>query len=117
MPVRCSRTKAVYQSISLGQLTCVRVTCRIALNGAMRTLNMSEVAFQTYEQALKQQHSRNEARRIRMRVSEARRNPYPASLRWPFELLQNALDVGPRQGNVSVGIRVCLEPSGLVFEH
>ena len=57
---------------------------------------MSEEAFKIYEEALKGQHNRNEARRIRTLVTEARRNPHPAGLRWPFELLQNALDAGPR---------------------
>lgn len=78
---------------------------------------MSEAAFQTYEEAVKQQLNRNEARRIRTRVTEARRNPYPASIRWPFELLQNALDAGPRNGRSSVTIRLCHERSKVVFEH
>src|SRR5258708_4315995 len=78
---------------------------------------MSEQAFRTYEQALKEQHTRNEARRIRTRVSEARRNPHPAGLRWPFELLQNALDAGPRGGRASVTIRLRRDPSRVSFEH
>ncbi len=78
---------------------------------------MSEAAFQIYEQALQEQYNRNEARRIRTRVTEARRNPHPAGLRWPFELLQNALDAGPRQDRSSVTIRLCHEPSKVLFEH
>ncbi|HZT34492.1 MAG TPA: hypothetical protein VFA15_01120, partial [Nitrososphaera sp.] len=78
---------------------------------------MSEKAFRIYDDALKQQHSKNEARRIRTRVSEARRNPHPAALRWPFELLQNALDVGPRKDRSSVTIRLRHDPTRVVFEH
>src|SRR5579871_1431570 len=78
---------------------------------------MSNAAYQIYEQALKQQHSRNEARRIRIRVAEARQNPHSASLRWPFELLQNALDAGPRNGNHFVTILIRREQSKIVFEH
>lgn len=78
---------------------------------------MSEAALQIYEDGLKQQHNRNEARRIRSRVTEARRNPHPASVRWPFELLQNALDAGPRDGRST--ITVCLRQQGsrVIFEH
>jgi hypothetical protein len=65
---------------------------------------MSAQAFDLYEKALKEQHSRNEARRIRTRVNEARRSPHTAGIRWPFELLQNALDSGPRPGLATVTI-------------
>ena len=78
---------------------------------------MTDQAFRIYEQALSEQHSRNEARRIRTRVSEARGRPHAAGVRWPFELMQNALDSGPRQGNESVAIRIRRQPSGVVFEH
>ena len=78
---------------------------------------MSDEAFKIYEEALKEQHTRNEARRIRTRVLEARGNPHSAGRRWPFELLQNALDSGPRVGRSSVSICVCCEPSAVVLEH
>ena len=76
---------------------------------------MSEAAFQIYEQALHEQYNRNEARRIRTRVTEARRNPHPAGLRWPFELFQNALDAGPRHDRTSVTICLHREPSNVSF--
>ena len=78
---------------------------------------MSETAFQVYAEALKRKHNRNEARRIRTSVTEARRNTYPAALRLPFELLQNALDAGPRKDNSSITIRLRHLPSKVVFEH
>lgn len=78
---------------------------------------MTEEAYHVYESALKDQHNRNEARRIRTRVTEARRSPHSAGLRWPFELLQNALDAGPRNGQRSVTIRLCREANKVVFEH
>ena len=78
---------------------------------------MSEEAFKIYEEALKGQHNRNEARRIRTLVTEARRNPHPSGFRWPFELLQNALDAGPRTGRPSITIHLRYEKSKVVFEH
>ena len=78
---------------------------------------MSEEAFKIYEEALRGQHYRNEARCIRTLVTEARRNPQRASLRWPFELLQNALDAGPRTGRLSITMHLHYEKSKVVFEH
>ena len=60
---------------------------------------MTQEAYDLFGRALSEQHARNEARRIRIRVHEARGNPHPASFRWPFELLQIALDSGPRSGS------------------
>ena len=78
---------------------------------------MSEKAYQIYEKALNEQHSRNQARQIRMRVDHARKNPHSASIRWPFELLQNALDAGPRDGRSVVMVRLSRETTKIVFEH
>ncbi|MCY3766795.1 MAG: ATP-binding protein [Gemmatimonadetes bacterium] len=78
---------------------------------------MSQEAFQIYEEALKEQHTRNEARRIRTRVDQARQSPHSASGRWPFELLQNALDAGPRADRSTVTVRLSCEPTKVVFEH
>lgn len=77
---------------------------------------MTQEAFALFGQALSQRHARDQARRIRIRVHEARGNPHPASLRWPVELLQNALDSGPRSGK-NITIRVRCEPWKLIFEH
>jgi hypothetical protein len=77
---------------------------------------MSQEAYDLFDRALSEQHARNEARRIRIRVHEARGNPHPASFRWPFELLQNALDSGPRSGS-TITVRLRCEASRLTFEH
>ena len=78
---------------------------------------MSKEAFEVYERELEEQHTRNEARRIRTRVNEARRSPHTAGIRWPFELLQNALDAGPRAGNTAVTIALRHQDHAVVFEH
>ena len=82
---------------------------------------MSEAALKAYEEARVEQLTRNEARRIRTKVSDARKNPESAGRRWPFELLQNAHDAGPYQGRDFVQANVTWEqtPEGikLIFEH
>ena len=78
---------------------------------------MSKKAYEMFEAALKEQHSRSLARRIRTRVDQARKSTHSASIRWPFELLQNALDAGPRDGRSVVQIRLSREPTRIVFEH
>lgn len=77
---------------------------------------MSQTAYDLFGEALNEQHARNEARRIRTRVHEARGSPHTAGFRWPFELLQNALDSGSRSGNA---VEVCFrrKPNQLLFEH
>jgi hypothetical protein len=77
---------------------------------------MTQEAYDLFGRALSEQHARNEARRIRIRVHEARSNPHPASFRWPFELLQNTLDSGPRSGS-AITVRLRCEASKLIFEH
>jgi hypothetical protein len=78
---------------------------------------MSDAAYQSFEQALREQHNRNEARRIRTRVSEARLSPHTAGLRWPFELLQNAIDTGPRNGNTVVSVQLIHDGKSVIFNH
>ena len=78
---------------------------------------MSDKAYEIYEEALRAQHSRNEARRIRTLVDQARQSPHSAGIRWPFELLQNALDAGPRENSSIVTVRLRCDDSKVVFEH
>jgi hypothetical protein len=78
---------------------------------------MSRAALETYKGARAQQLLRNEARHIRTRVNEARKAPQAAGVRWPFELLQNALDAGPRYGNESVTIHLRDSADRVIFEH
>lgn len=65
---------------------------------------MSDDFHKAYVDARNIQLLRNDARRIRTKVQEARANPLDAGTRWPFELLQNAYDAGPRQPRSSVTI-------------
>ncbi|MCY3911760.1 MAG: ATP-binding protein [Chloroflexi bacterium] len=78
---------------------------------------MSEAAFKLFEETFRDQQSRYQARRIRSQVEEARKSVASAGLRWPFELLQNALDFGPRAGSKSVAIRLSSEQAKVSFEH
>ena len=60
---------------------------------------LSEAAFTLFEETFREEQGRYQARRIRNLVTEARKSIPSAGPRWPFELLQNALDAGPRAGN------------------
>ncbi len=52
-----------------------------------------------------------------MQVRAARANPAETAHRWPFELLQNAHDPGPRADRRSVCIHLTFDGSQLVFKH
>lgn len=78
---------------------------------------MSEDAFLSYSADRVKQRTKGEARRIRIKVANAKGSRHSASLRWPFELLQNALDSGPRPGRRTVAIRLRVEESAVYFEH
>jgi hypothetical protein len=74
---------------------------------------MSTEALEEYDRAREFQLTKNEARGILKHVM-ARRNPDDATIRWPFELLQNAHDAGPRPGGrlVAVEINVATDAGG-----
>lgn len=78
---------------------------------------MSESALAAYNYARERQLSRNDARRIRTRVTEARSKAVDAGGRWPFELLQNAHDAGPRPGRAGIRVRLASTQDGFLFEH
>lgn len=78
---------------------------------------MSEKAITLFEQDDREQQKQNQARRIRTRVQEARSSPQPAAFRWPFELLQNALDAGLRKGASAISVRVRFAGDKVRFEH
>lgn len=78
---------------------------------------MSDRALRGYARAMDQQHIKNEARRIRSLVKQHRENPQRSGPRWPFELLQNALDAGPRHGREAVSITIQREGSTLTVSH
>src|SRR3984893_10524192 len=77
---------------------------------------MSQEAYDLFDRALSEQHARNEARRIRIRVQEARGNPHSGSFRRPFELLQDEIDCAPLTGSAITVLLNC-EASKLIFEH
>ena len=78
---------------------------------------MSEIALNEYSSARDQQLTRNDARRIRTRVDAARQNSASASRRWPFELIQNAHDAGPRTGDERVEIVFRFQSNALAVSH
>ena len=78
---------------------------------------MSEIAQVEYDKARTHQLDRNDARRIRTRVTAAQENPARARVRWPFELIQNAQDAGPRDGASFVDIAFLQQSDNLVASH
>ncbi len=78
---------------------------------------MSKTALAEYESARVQQITQNDARRIRQRVDAAQQNPIRAGVRWPFELIQNAHDAGPRAGDDRVEINFALQNESLIVRH
>ena len=78
---------------------------------------MSELARAEFDNARIQQTTQNDARRIRQRVEAAQQSPTRAGIRWPFELMQNAHDAGPRDGNERVEIDFILSDDQLVVSH
>lgn len=78
---------------------------------------MSETALAEYNEARITQTTQNDARRIRTRVEAALQNPNRAGVRWPFELVQNAHDAGPRDGDDRVEINFILQDGMLVASH
>ena len=77
---------------------------------------MSTAARAEYEKASKRQRTRNDARTIRTKVNAAQNTPN-AGVRWPFELIQNAHDAGPRDGDKRVKISFTFKGNDLVVSH
>lgn len=79
---------------------------------------MSTKALNDYNKARIQQTTQNDARRIRTRV-QAAQNSARAGVqwRWPFELMQNAHDAGPRDGNDQVEVKFALQDTRLIVSH
>ena len=78
---------------------------------------MSILARTEFDDARIQQTTQNDARRILQRVDAAQQNPTRAGARWPFELIQNAHDAGPRDGDDRVEIDFVLGEDSLVVSH
>ena len=78
---------------------------------------MSTLARTEFDNARILQTTQNDARGIFQRVLAAQQNPARAGNRWPFELIQNAHDAGPRTGNDRVEINFTLRDDRLVVSH
>ena len=78
---------------------------------------MTNRALSDYKAARERRLGSNDARRIRAERDKARSPTSGAARRWPFELLQNAHDPGPRQGADSVDLTFTAGDSTLTFCH
>jgi hypothetical protein len=78
---------------------------------------VSDAALDEFEQARKAQLDRNEARRMRALVNQARGDTHGAGARWPFELTQNAHDPGARDGQPGVNITLTFDGQRVLYEH
>lgn len=78
---------------------------------------MSDAALKQFEEARKEQLDRNEARRMRTLVNQARGDTHGAGARWPFELTQNAHDPGARDGKAGVDIDLTFDGQTVLYEH
>jgi len=78
---------------------------------------MSDTALSLFRSAFTAQAQKTEARRIRTRVRDARSGITGAESRWPFELLQNVHDAGPRPGQDRLNVTFRWDGSILQFEH
>ena len=78
---------------------------------------MSRLARKEFDDARLRQTAQSDARRIRERVDAAQQSPPRAGIRWPFELIQNAHDAGPRNGDERMEIHFNLRHDRLVVAH
>ena len=78
---------------------------------------MSKTAREEFAKARVWQTTQNDARRIRQRVEAAQQDSTRAGVRWPFELIQNAHDAGPRDGDERVEIDFVLCDDRFVISH
>ena len=78
---------------------------------------MSEIARKVLAEARTEREARNDARRIRYRVDAAKQSPVMAGVRWPFELMQNAHDAGPRNNDGQVEVSFSLDGDELTVAH
>ncbi len=78
---------------------------------------MSELARAEFDKARILQTTQNDAGRIRRGVAAAQQRLVRAGVRWPFELMQNAHDAGPRDDNQRVEIAFVLRDEQLLVSH
>jgi hypothetical protein len=70
-----------------------------------------------FDQAQREQLHQNDARRIRTKIGDAQKRPDLSSVRWPFELLQNAHDAKPRPGRSTITVLFDCRDDQVIFEH
>jgi hypothetical protein len=93
-------------------------TLSIQRNGAVGDeLAMTTDRLARFRDAQARRRGKNDARRIRAERDKARSATSAAPRRWPFELLQNAHDPGPRTGARRLDVRFSHESSALIFQH
>ncbi len=78
---------------------------------------MTKRGGNNYKQARAQRRDINDARRIRAERDKARSSTSGAARRWPFELLQNAHDPGPRDGSLLIDVCFTATDTTLRFQH
>ncbi len=71
----------------------------------------------SFRETFNEQVQKALARRIHAKVRDARSDPDRAARRWPFELLQNAHDAGPRDGHDGISVTFELDEGVLRFQH
>lgn len=78
---------------------------------------MSKLALAEFDKARILQTTQNDAGRIRRGVAAAKQRLVRAGVRWPFELMQNAHDAGPRDDHRRVEVAFVLGDDQLVVSH
>lgn len=78
---------------------------------------MSEKALEEAQRIDREQAHENDATRIFHRISSVLESPLASAVRWPFELLQNAHDFGPREEGDLVDVNFSQNDEQLVVSH
>ncbi|HEX9422216.1 MAG TPA: hypothetical protein VF899_03180 [Pyrinomonadaceae bacterium] len=79
--------------------------------------NINAKLIENFRETLNEQVLNTLARRIHAKVKDARSDPDHAAKRWPFELLQNAHDAGPRAGREGISVVFEFVDGVLRFSH
>jgi hypothetical protein len=78
---------------------------------------MSKTLATEFKDDREHQLQKNEARKMRTLVEQARGNIERSGARWPFELTQNAHDPGPRPGADEVTIQLSFNGQTVIYQH
>src|SRR5437667_12294710 len=80
-------------------------------------MQMSKNLLNKFSHDQESQLKRNEARKMRTLVEQARGNIERSGARWPFELTQNAHDPGPRPAADQVTINLAFDGQTVTYQH